>query len=265
MAHLLAELVDEDLHALARDVRGEIDRGRERAAIVFGDELDDDVLCWLWLLRLRRLDAMVDLGALWWWEQSCHWEKAMIDKKKERVTISGMGTGTTYHNGQCQSRDCNDRLYKSGRYVRRVSVMLVRTKYLLLIALAPVYLTLAFALLPQPIAAKLTALFRLAKSNSLRAFTHRRAEHTLAALNATTMSPLTISLRPSEQRGHADHGWLKTFHTFSFASYQDSKHELFGPLRVINEDRVAPNTGFGTHSHREFEIFSYVVAGQLEQ
>ncbi|KAF8159898.1 RmlC-like cupin domain-containing protein [Crassisporium funariophilum] len=70
--------------------------------------------------------------------------------------------------------------------------------------------------------------------------------------------------RRSEERGNADHDWLKTFHTFSFAMYQDSKHELFGPLRVINEDRVAPRTGFGTHSHREFEIFSYVVAGELE-
>jgi len=70
--------------------------------------------------------------------------------------------------------------------------------------------------------------------------------------------------RPSNERGNADHGWLKTFHTFSFASYQKADHEQYGCLRVINEDRVEPNTGFGTHGHREFEIFSYIVDGELE-
>ncbi|KAJ7142307.1 RmlC-like cupin domain-containing protein [Mycena epipterygia] len=75
---------------------------------------------------------------------------------------------------------------------------------------------------------------------------------------------IKIVPRPNQERGNADHDWLKTFHTFSFSSYQDSEHAQFGSLRVINEDRVAPHTGFGTHSHREFEIFSYVVSGELE-
>ncbi|KIK58645.1 hypothetical protein GYMLUDRAFT_45237 [Collybiopsis luxurians FD-317 M1] len=78
------------------------------------------------------------------------------------------------------------------------------------------------------------------------------------------MSQVTIAPRFSQDRGNADHGWLKTFHSFSFAMYQDFNHEKYGCLRVINEDRVAPKTGFGTHSHREFEIFSYVVEGELE-
>ncbi|KAF5332167.1 hypothetical protein D9611_008077 [Ephemerocybe angulata] len=65
--------------------------------------------------------------------------------------------------------------------------------------------------------------------------------------------------RKSTERGQADHGWLKTFHTFSFAMYQSSEHNQYGSLRVINEDRVSPRTGFGTHPHREFEIFSYIV------
>jgi redox-sensitive bicupin YhaK (pirin superfamily) len=81
---------------------------------------------------------------------------------------------------------------------------------------------------------------------------------------ATTTSPLKIVKRPWDSRGHANHGWLYTFHTFSFASYYDPRHEDFGPLRVINEDRVERGTGFGTHSHAEFLIWSYIVNGELE-
>jgi len=82
--------------------------------------------------------------------------------------------------------------------------------------------------------------------------------------DTSSLSNLSLKVRLSGDRGAGDHGWLNSYHTFSFADYYDSDYPGFGELRVINEDRVSGGNGFGKHSHSNFEIFSYIVQGQLK-
>lgn len=114
------------------------------------------------------------------------------------------------------------------------------------------------------IALAISSSLRTSLPKSLPKLSSRVMSSTTTTTVTSPSSALKVTPRRWSARGRADHGWLYSFHTFSFASYYAPEFESYGPLRVINEDRVEKGTGFGTHSHAEFLIWSYIVNGELE-